>query len=101
MCAGARSPEQVIRVFSGQVQVSRSCAVMAELHCGEEQLGDRRHLGQQEHEAKRNWKSIQKGCVRSTEGPGGSALKQDNTGHQHVGAGGTSGNTLSKPQSYR
>lgn len=40
--------EQVIRVFSGQVQVSRSCAIMAELHGGQEQFRDRRYLAHSE-----------------------------------------------------
>ena len=41
------APEQVVAVFSGQVQVFCPCAVMAELHCGQGQFGDGRYLNEQ------------------------------------------------------
>ena len=82
MCLhGACSPEQVIRVFSGQVQIFCSCAVMAELHGGQEQFRDRCYLNQQqEREAKPNWKGTENGYIKSTEGRGWAALKQDDFG---------------------
>lgn len=44
----AHAPEQVVGVFSGQVQVLCSCAVMVELHCSQGQLRDGRYLHEQE-----------------------------------------------------
>ena len=48
VCTTPPTPEQVVGVFSGQVQVFRACAVMAELHCGQGQFRNGRHLNERE-----------------------------------------------------